>query len=499
MVGVAAAVVLAVLLNVIGARHFRRWDATSEGLYTLSDATRETLRGLEEPIVVHVLLAEGDPLRASVDQMLLAYRAESSRLEVRSIDPDRAPAELLAVQQKYGVVAGRAEDGRLVTDAAVIVARADVPYFIAETDLVAPDDDDPTRSRPRLEEALTSAIRRVLSETRPRVCFTEGHGERSIDVGGDDGLALLRDRLVKNNLEVTSVWRDAGSPTAPLEGCALVVVAGPTQAIPPAHVDHLRRFVEDGGNALFVIGPVPREDEAGFVDLGDAPLFALAGVRRQDDFVFELDDARRVARGFGETFLPVVREHPATVGLAGRGDVVVTVASSLTDLGAAGPAPQRLLETSAQAFAMRDFFAWAKEPGEPEPRPGDARGPLAIAVAAERPAPPGAARGARVVAIATTSVLAQANWREPELAATAGFVHGVVAWLASHRAFLDIPQKAAVATHLDLTEEGLGTLFRGVVLFLPGAAALGGALVWLARRREPVRRTAARPDRSARS
>ena len=34
VIGVAAAVVLAVLLNVIGARHFRRWDATSEGLYT---------------------------------------------------------------------------------------------------------------------------------------------------------------------------------------------------------------------------------------------------------------------------------------------------------------------------------------------------------------------------------------------------------------------------------------------------------------------------------
>jgi len=105
VVGVAAAVVLAVLLNVIGARHFRRWDATTQGLYTLSDATKETLRGLEEPIVVHVLLADGDPLRASIDQMLLAYRAESTRLEVRAIDPDRAPAELLAVQQKYGVVA----------------------------------------------------------------------------------------------------------------------------------------------------------------------------------------------------------------------------------------------------------------------------------------------------------------------------------------------------------------------------------------------------------
>lgn len=485
VVGVAASVVLAVLLNVIAARHVRRWDVTREGLYTLSAATHETLRSLEEPIVVHVLLPDGDPLRSALDQLLVAYRAGTDRLDVRIVDPDRDAAGFLAVQQRYGLAAGQAEDGRLVTDAAVIVARGEVPYFLHAEDLVSLDEEDPTRSQPRLEEALTGAIRRVIGGERPRVCFTEGHGERSVDVAGDDGLALLRDRLVKNNLEVATVWGDAGEPAAPLDGCALAFVAGPTQAMPDAHVEHLRRFVDGGGNLLLAVGPVPREDGDGFVQLGDAPLFALAGVRREDELVFELDDARRIARGFGETFLPVVREHPVTVGLAGRGDVVVTVTSSLTDVASPEATPLRLLETSPQAFGMRDFFAWAKAPGEPEPRPGDRRGPLAIAVAVERAAPPGRERGARVVAIGTTSVLAQANWREPELAATAAFVHGAVAWLASHRAFLDIPPKPPVSTHLDFTEEGLTTMFRGVVLLLPSSAALGGVLVWLARRREP--------------
>ena len=51
--------VLAVLVNLLVARHYRRWDWTQGGLYTLSDATVSTLRALEEPIRVYVLLSEG--------------------------------------------------------------------------------------------------------------------------------------------------------------------------------------------------------------------------------------------------------------------------------------------------------------------------------------------------------------------------------------------------------------------------------------------------------
>ena len=39
--GVVAAMLLAVLVNVIVARHYKRWDVTRGGLYTLSDPTLE--------------------------------------------------------------------------------------------------------------------------------------------------------------------------------------------------------------------------------------------------------------------------------------------------------------------------------------------------------------------------------------------------------------------------------------------------------------------------
>ncbi|MCK6591187.1 MAG: GldG family protein, partial [Polyangiaceae bacterium] len=157
LVGIVAAMVLAVLANVLVARHYKRWDWTSAGLYTLSEPTKQTLRSLEQPIEVYVLLANSDPLAISVRQLLEAYRAESPRITVKLTDPDRNPAEFLAVQQRFGVVAGKTDDGRIVTDAPIIVARGDQPHFLSSRDLFEVEDEDDIRTRPKLEQALTGA------------------------------------------------------------------------------------------------------------------------------------------------------------------------------------------------------------------------------------------------------------------------------------------------------------------------------------------------------
>ncbi|WP_437727282.1 GldG family protein [Sorangium sp. So ce861] len=505
-VGIIAAMVLAVLVNLLVARHYKRWDWTQGGLYTLSDATVSTLRALEEPIRVYVLLSEADPLTLSVRHLLDAYRAETTRLEVAVTDPDRRPAEFLAVQQRYGVVAGKTEDGRIVTDAAIIVARGDRPHFLTASDLVEVEDEDDLRARPRLEQALTGAIRSVLRSERPRVCFASGHGEKSIEVGGAGGLAALKDRLNKNNYEVVELGGGHGghdhdhgdghdhgaAPEAPPEAdlgrCRVLVLAEPSQPVPPGDVARYRAFIEKGGSALLAIGPVPDESDQRYVDLGLAGLLAVAGVELRSDFVFELDPKLRSTQGFGETFSPVVRPHPITEGLVKAADQglgpVLTVASSLAPAASGPVAPAPLLVTSDKAFGMVDFFGWARDPSEPKPRDGDHPGPLTVAYAAELPKPAGssAAHGPRVVVVSSPSALYGANWQSPELRGTAVFVESALSWLAASPPMLDIPDKPAVTAGLRLSEDALAGVFRYVVVYMPLAAALLGLAVHLSRR-----------------
>jgi hypothetical protein len=488
--GIVLAMVLGLLGNVLVARHYARWDWTSSGLYTLSDATVETLRTLEEPVTVYVLLGPGDPLAISVGQLLDAYRAVSSRVEVKVTDPDRHPAEFLALQQKYRIVPGRTEDGRVVTDASILVVRGERTFFLTSRDLVEVEDEDDTRARPRLEQALTTAIRGVTSGDAPRVCFTTGHGERTVDDGGPNGLVELRERLTKNNYTAESVEAAREGGKDPLEGCAVVVLAAPTERVPAADVAVMRRHVERGGSLFVVAGPQPDEKEERYLDLGVADLLALASVRARADFVFELDPEKRSSQGLGETFTPDPRPHAITDGLmrAQQRDrglaVVLTVASSLEATSGSAVAPAALLVTSAEAFGMADFLAWAKNPSEPVAGPKDTRGPLTIAFAAELPKPAGssAPRGPRVVVLSAGSALFGANWQSQDLRGTALFVESAISWLAARPSNLDIPNKPSFSAGLRLTEDDLASIFRYVVVFMPLAAALFGVAIHLRRR-----------------
>ena len=47
--GIAGALVLAAVVNVLAARHFARWDWTQSKRWSVSGATVQTLRGLEPP------------------------------------------------------------------------------------------------------------------------------------------------------------------------------------------------------------------------------------------------------------------------------------------------------------------------------------------------------------------------------------------------------------------------------------------------------------------
>ncbi|MEO6419706.1 MAG: hypothetical protein ABIP39_09885, partial [Polyangiaceae bacterium] len=76
--GVVAAMVVAVVMNVLAARHYRRWDWTSGKLYTLTPATLTTLHDLSEPVELWVMLGGGDPLEQSIKQLLVSYQGETT-------------------------------------------------------------------------------------------------------------------------------------------------------------------------------------------------------------------------------------------------------------------------------------------------------------------------------------------------------------------------------------------------------------------------------------
>ncbi|MEM1034044.1 MAG: GldG family protein, partial [Myxococcota bacterium] len=310
-VGIVALMVIAVLGNVLAARHYQRWDVTAQQLFTLSPATRTTLRRLAEPIDVYVFIPRADPLHLTVRHLLDGYRAETDQLRLTFVDPDADPAAFLALQQRFELSAVETEGGAIAADAVIVVARGDRRHFIGPDDLFEVADD--RQARPRVERALTAALRSVDGGTAPPVCFTTGHRELPFDGGGLGGLIPLRDWLEKANFEPRTLppLRDVRGPD-PIDDCALVVVAGPAATVGPADAERLRRYFDEGGSLLVAIGPELDEEGLALRDGGLGPLLAAAGLSLRSDIVFEQNPARMLPNGQGELFVPVARRHPIT-------------------------------------------------------------------------------------------------------------------------------------------------------------------------------------------
>lgn len=492
--GVVASAVLLVNVNVLGARWYRRFDFTSDKLYTLSGPTRELLAGLHEPVDVDVLLSKSDPLSVSVRHMLEAYGAETRALRVRYVDPDRSPAEFLALQQKYQILAGKAEDGRVITDAVIVLSQGERHWFLTSDELVQLDEDS-GRSRPALELALSTALDNLRRAEKAKLCFSTGHREPTLDDAGPQGLSDLRKRLEKSNYEPVSV--DASAPQASYAGCVALVVPTPERELGAEEAQRIKAYVEGGGNALLLLSPIAGEGGA-VRGSGLEPVLELAGVKLGRDVVLERDRAERLPSGAGELFFAKLRPHPITRGVLHEDDklssrVLVAQARSLD----ASDGASLVMETSSSAITLEDLrpLGAAASPGDLAP--GQAPRRIGIAAARELPKPPGSAapHGPRLFVSGASNLAWNRNFRDPALYGNQRLIENAISWLAARPSMLNVPQKAEREVGVSLSEESLDEVERYVLLYMPLSSALLGAFVLLRRRHHEQR---ARGERAGR-
>jgi hypothetical protein len=491
--GILAAVVLAAVVNVLSARHFTRWDWTRDRRWSLSPATLDTLHALDVGdvrVTLWVVAGDADPVEGSLRQLLAAYEAASSRLEVHWIDPDRDAVQLVDLQRKFGLEAGRAEDGRVATDALVIAVSGGRHWFLTQGDMFEQADD--VHVKPREERALTQAIRNVQGGGKTRLCFTVGHGELSLDAAKDDreSLGAVRDLLEKDNYELASVDTTAPDAHEPFAGCALAVIAAPKAAFSPAEATRLRAWLLQGGNLFAAVGPIDADTPTGLAPAGLDDVLAPFGIGLDEAVVHDLDTAVAIPDTHGEGFLVTPLPHAVTAGLVPGADdarpprVAMFFARPLhhvVDAGAAQAAD--LLGTNAAAFAKASIAGASTWGAEPPRDPDDRSGPFVLAMASERPAAAGAPHGPRVVVVGSRFALAEDNWRQPHaLHGAAFFVDSAIAWLGARPAVVDVPEGAAVAAAMRISEEARDEVRRYVLMFVPLAVLLMGVAVWAWRR-----------------
>src|SRR5215475_4362487 len=215
---VIAAVVVA---NVLADRYNKSYDATANKRYSLSDQTAKIVKGLKQNAVI-TYFNRSTRFREGKD-LLDQYANLSPKLQVKYVDPDKDPE-----------VAREAGIRNLGTAVVQVGAKHE-------------------EAKSMTEEGITGAFIRDLKSTARTVCFAAGSGEHRIDDSEREGLSHFKDLLAKDGYEAKSIdlLRNSDVPS----DCTALVVAGPTRNYEQPEVDSIKKYVENGGRAFFMLDP----------------------------------------------------------------------------------------------------------------------------------------------------------------------------------------------------------------------------------------------------
>jgi ABC-type uncharacterized transport system involved in gliding motility auxiliary subunit len=489
--GVLLTAALLAMGNYFAMKYYHRFDWTGARLYSLSPKTESVLGGLTKDVEVTIFMQPGTEVYAPAKELLDRYSAKSAHVKTRVVDPERnlVDAQRLVDQYKVKnlnvVVFDDGDDRRVVEEADL----ADYDYSGMQFG------QGPKLTGFKGEEAFTSAILALVEKKKPKVLFTTGHREASLDDFSPKGLSQIKDLLGKENLDLQP-WASLGQKEVPADA-ALVVIAGPTSSFLPPELEVLAKYLDGGGRLLVLLDP-DLGSGGTLAKTGLEPWLAGYGVEVGDDIV--VDPSSTLPFYGAETiFVKATGAHPIVDSLAQANVPAIFALARSIGKGKppAGAETTTLLETSSDGWGETDLAhlgAVAKDAK-------DVAGPvsLAVAVAAAGPkpppgsdeedleqaeAPPAAKPGEgpkwRLVVFGDSDFATNGeltNVGNPTLLANA------LDWMIERKNLLGIGPKKPEQVHLSLTQGQLASLTWFVLGGLPALAILAGVTVYFKRRR----------------
>ena len=481
----ALGLVIVVLLNYISSRHYKRWDWTTHGLFTLSERSKDVLSELGEDVQIYVFLGRDEQDFADVETLLEEYVAVTDRIAVEWIDPDRDRARYQVLADRFGIDSWLAGDITL-SQVPVVVTSGDRKWKVERHQLIVEDfesfeDADGHKLDLQSERALTGAILEVTTGTPTKICLASGHGEWEIGAYGDRSFDAVVRELEWEKIEVEpfEIRRD---PVP--ESCDALFVVSPQRLYSDEEVAIVDAFLASGGNVLLAFDPVL--DDQALSPTGFEASLEARGILVGNDLVIENDPAQQLPGNPGDLFLVTnLGTHRIVDTIRKRGGGFLLVVARSIDV-ADGSDTEVLFRTSPNAVAESDLRR-ALEPDADNPtKPASV--PLAVAweyvpplgedlrpVDTEGPEP------GRLLVMGDSDWMASELLEKPTLS-NIDLLSATAGWLTQREALINIAPRKTNAQAVVMSDADLQNLLFRVVVLLPLAAFIAGFGVWWSRR-----------------
>ena len=465
--GVLLLAALLVIVNYFGWKYYKRFDWTSSQLYSLSDKTKNVLKGLNKDIDFIVFMSPDQQrdLYQPTNELLQRYGSASRRVHVKFLDLEKNPLEAQALSTQYGV-----------TTQGVVVASGKDKRVISSADLA---DIDSTSGEPRItgykgEQLFTSAILQLSEGRKPKILFTTGHGERALDDQGNGGMALAQQLLGRDNFDL-SEWTSLGQSAVPA-GTDLLVIAGPTSTFLPPELDAFSAYLNGGGRMLVLLDPTLVPGGGALVKTGLEGWLARYGIKVGQDIV--VDPSETLPFMGPETmYIRSYGEHPVTKAFAGaQVPVLLSLVRSMAGGNAPGVKVTELMRTSPPGWGETDLAHLDRTAKDA----ADVAGPVPVGVVAESALTAPGKRPMRLAAIGDSDFAGNQLLQASQ--ANALLLANTFNWLVEREALLGIPPKKTEQVRLTLTPEE-NRKVNIVAILLPILSVVLGGYVFSRRRR----------------
>lgn len=435
---VIAAVVVA---NVLADRYNKSYDSTANKRYSLSEQTAKIVKGLKQDVII-TYFNRSTRFRDGRD-LLDQYANLSPKVQVKYIDPVKEPE--IARQEgvrNYGTaivqIGSKHEEAKGIT-----------------------------------EEGITGAIIRDLKSTARTVCFTSGSGEHQLDDSNKEGLSQFKDLLAKDSYETKSV--DLLSKAEVPADCTTLVIAGPTKNYMQPEVDAIKKYVESGGRAFFMIDPPLK---LGHEEIADndalANLLAGWGVTLDKDLILDLNPLSQIA-GLGPSTALVTSYASQPIVDQMRGTATgFPLSRSLQIKNTDKTSVQKLFDSSSTSLATTNLSSPSVNVNDPKNK----KGPLTLAAAGTYNTGKENSQGRFVVVGSSTWA---AN-RFIDFNGNDDLASNAVNWLSSDEDLISIRPKAQEDRRITMTSGQLAWVRATSQFVLPLAVLIIGVGVWWRRR-----------------
>ena len=417
------------------------YDFTEDKSNTLAPETLEILDELDEPVVATYFYSTNTNT-AGAEDLLLKFKSNSNgNFSYNLVNSDNDP---VAARQ-----AGVTGDAEIVLQKGELT---EIATFASETE-------------------LARALIRLIEPEDRSVYFLQGHGEISLEAGGDITYSIVKSTLEAKNYTVGSL-NLLTNPLIP-EDAKAIIIAGPQKPVSESEVKLLKAYVDNGGNLVVLQNP------KFFTEFGDSadPLAEYLndewGITYNDDVVIDGANPDNPFAAVSSLYNP---EHPITRELTQNLIVIMPQARSLTISGEKENVTQTwLISTSENSWGETADLSENQTPVfEAET---DVPGPLYLAIAAENSATTG-----RVVVFGNSLFAIDGNF---DVYGNGDFFMNSIDWAAEQENLLNLTTRPRTERIFTAPQSALQFLLLVliIVIVIPGVVVFFGISAWLSRRR----------------